>query len=170
MLCKVVSLVNHVPVNAPVKIDVPEFRAKFLQLYYGRYLRPLKDYMVGGLEFIAPLLGKVPWLYNIITDNPISKFIFKYTLGMIDTPRMNSGQLENLQKKLGIPYASHDSLSTLSQAQRQKTVLIVQDAFTSYFDNQVVSDCLELLKRIGFLPQVIPFYPNGKTASCPWFF
>ena len=39
--------------QCPIKVDVPAFRSKFLELYYGRYLRPLRDY-VGRLAR-APL-------------------------------------------------------------------------------------------------------------------
>src|SRR5690625_7739250 len=50
--------------QCPIKVDVPTFRSKFLELYYSRYLRPLKDYVIGSLEFIMPALARVPWLYN----------------------------------------------------------------------------------------------------------
>src|SRR5690606_35957888 len=45
--------------QCPIKVDVPEFRSKFLELYYSRYLRPLKDYFIGGLEFMIPTLARV---------------------------------------------------------------------------------------------------------------
>ena len=44
--------------QCPIKVDVPTFRAKFLELYYGRYLRPSRDYLVGSLETMLPALGK----------------------------------------------------------------------------------------------------------------
>jgi Fe-S oxidoreductase len=34
--------------QCPIKIDVPEFRSRFLQLYHSRYLRPVRDHLVGG--------------------------------------------------------------------------------------------------------------------------
>ena len=46
--------------------------------------------------------------------------------------------------------------------ERGKSVVIVQDAFTSYYDTQVVLDFCELLKRLGFMPWLAPFMPNGK--------
>ncbi|MCS5881159.1 (Fe-S)-binding protein [Klebsiella variicola subsp. variicola] len=32
--------------QCPIKIDVPEFRSRFLQLYHSRYLRPVRDHLV----------------------------------------------------------------------------------------------------------------------------
>ena len=43
--------------QCPIKVDVPGFRAKFLELYYGRYPRPLRDYPVASLERLLPLAG-----------------------------------------------------------------------------------------------------------------
>ena len=37
-----------------------DFRSQFLELYYGRYLRPAKDYVVGSLELMLPYVGGVP--------------------------------------------------------------------------------------------------------------
>ncbi len=36
--------------QCPIKVDVPTFRSKFFELYYGRYLRPARDYVVGSIE------------------------------------------------------------------------------------------------------------------------
>ena len=50
--------------QCPIKVDVPSFRARFIQLYHSRYLRPLKDYIVGNIERSAPVLAKAPGLVN----------------------------------------------------------------------------------------------------------
>lgn len=44
--------------QCPVKIDIPSFRAKFLALYYSRYLRPISDYVVANIELTLPLMAK----------------------------------------------------------------------------------------------------------------
>ena len=36
--------------QCPIKVDVPTFRAKFLELYHGRYLRPARHHAVAALE------------------------------------------------------------------------------------------------------------------------
>jgi hypothetical protein len=41
-----------------------------LEVYHGRYLRPLRDHMVGSLESMLPVLGKMRWLYNLMIDGP----------------------------------------------------------------------------------------------------
>ncbi|MFP1591421.1 FAD-linked oxidase C-terminal domain-containing protein [Escherichia coli] len=46
--------------QCPIKIDVPEFRSRFLQLYHTRYLRPLRDHLVATVESYAPLMARAP--------------------------------------------------------------------------------------------------------------
>ena len=44
--------------QCPIKVDVPTFRARFMQLYHSRYLRGPKDYFVGTVESYAPCWPK----------------------------------------------------------------------------------------------------------------
>ena len=41
--------------QCPIKVDVPAFRSRFLEVYHGRYLRPAKDGLVASLEALASL-------------------------------------------------------------------------------------------------------------------
>ncbi len=41
--------------QCPIKVDVPAFRSRFLEVYHGRYLRPVKDSLVATLERSLPL-------------------------------------------------------------------------------------------------------------------
>ncbi|MCX2842564.1 FAD-binding oxidoreductase [Microbulbifer thermotolerans] len=148
--------------QCPIKVDVPEFRSKFLELYYSRYLRPLKDYVVGGLEFVMPHLAKVPQLYNWPLKLKPVTWLLERGLGLADSPLLARKSLYKTMAELGVPFASAASLEALGPAQRSRAVIIVQDAFTSYFDAEVVGDLLKLLKQLDFVPLVAPFKANGK--------
>ena len=148
--------------QCPVKVDVPEFRSKFLELYYGRYLRPLKDYFIGGLEYMVPTLAKVPKVYNVLIGNRLSSVLLAKVAGMVDSPQLTGISLDAALQNAGIYWATEDNIAQLSDAQRNKAVIVVQDAFTSYFDTQLVIDLLSLLQKLGFTPLLAPFKPNGK--------
>ncbi len=53
-------------------------------------------------------------------------------------------------------------LAGLSEAERGRSVVIVQDAFTSYYETTLVFDLLALVRALGFRPWLAPFRPNGK--------
>ncbi|MFT5721397.1 MAG: FAD/FMN-containing dehydrogenase/Fe-S oxidoreductase [Motiliproteus sp.] len=148
--------------QCPIKVNVPEFRSEFLSLYHGRYLRPLKDYMVGTLEFMIPWLARWPAPYNWLMTNTTSQRLLKKQLGMVDSPQICSPSLKQGLESHGIPWANETSLQALSKERRARAVILVQDAFTSYFETPLVVDCCDLLRRLGFEVLVAPFSPNGK--------
>lgn len=151
--------------QCPIKVDVPEFRSKFLELYYGRYLRPLKDYFIGGLEFMMPALARVPWLYNaMIKPKFMQRFMARF-IGMVDSPKLSGVLLDKATAKMGIRYASLENIAQLSDEQKARAVIVVQDAFTSYFETSFVLDSLALLQKLGFIPLIAPFKPNGKPLQ-----
>jgi Fe-S oxidoreductase len=151
--------------QCPIKVDVPEFRAKFLELYYSRYLRPLKDYFIGGLEFMIPTLAKMPWAYNLMMKPQfMQKFMARF-VGMVDSPLLTGISLHKAAEKLGVNYATLENIAQLTPAEKTKAVILVQDAFTSYFETPLVIDTLKLLQKLGFVPMLAPFKPNGKPLQ-----
>jgi Fe-S oxidoreductase len=151
--------------QCPIKVDVPEFRSKFLELYYSRYLRPLKDYFIGGLEFMIPTLARAPWLYNAMMKPQFMRSLMAKVAGMVDSPLLSGMNLDRELNRLGVSYATLENIAQLTPAQKQKAVILVQDAFTSYFETPVVLDSLKLLQKLGFTPLVAPFKPNGKPLQ-----
>jgi FAD/FMN-containing dehydrogenase/Fe-S oxidoreductase len=151
--------------QCPVGVDVPDFRAKFLALYYQRYSRPIKDYLVANIEKMAPWLAKIAPLHNAVMRLPPVKWLLKETIGYVDAPLLST---PTLAKKVNARFNLHD-LQSLSDAQKAKTVLIVQDPFTSFYDAQVVADFADLVTTLGFTPVLLPFHPNGKPQHVKGF-
>ncbi|MGY0217158.1 D-2-hydroxyglutarate dehydrogenase YdiJ [Endozoicomonadaceae bacterium StTr2] len=149
--------------QCPIKVNVPDFRSRFFELYYSRYLRPVKDYLIGSLEFTTPLLARWPGLYNAVTQSAPGKTLFRKALGMVDNPPLCKHGLKQGLTELGISFADPELLAALSEADKKKSVIIVQDAFTSYFETRLVLDCCELLQRFGFRVFVAPYTANGKA-------
>ncbi|CAJ0557561.1 unnamed protein product, partial [Mesorhabditis spiculigera] len=151
--------------QCPVKVNVPEFRSRFLELYHTRYFRPLKDYLIGSLEFTVPYFARVPWFYNaLMSAKPVSLFLKKYG-GMVDSPLLSNISLAEALKKAKVKIATSETLSSLTDSERKRSVILVQDAFTRYFETQVVSDWIELISKIGYHIYLAPFSPNGKPLQ-----
>ena len=147
--------------QCPIKVDVPTFRAKFLELYHGRYLRPLRDYMVGSLETMLPTLGKIGGLYNLLLGMSPSQFAMRM-IGLVHTPNFSSVSIGQELATRGIAIAAPQALASLSAEERARSVVLVQDAFTSWYEPQIVLAVLDLMQTMGFKPFVAPFRPNGK--------
>ncbi|MBB3143544.1 FAD-binding and (Fe-S)-binding domain-containing protein [Halomonas organivorans] len=155
--------------QCPVKVNVPTFRSQFLEVYHGRYLRPPRDYLIGGLEFMVPTLARVAPLYNAALDNRWVSRLLAGPVGMVDSPRLSRARLDQQLKAWGVPEATPTSLGRLTEAQRANSVVLVQDAFTSHFESKLVMDVVELLERLDVRVFVAPFAPNGKPLHVQGF-
>jgi FAD/FMN-containing dehydrogenase/Fe-S oxidoreductase len=147
--------------QCPIKVDVPAFRSRFLQAYYGRYLRPVKDHLVASLEAVLPWAARAPRLVNAVTHSRLGRGAAR-ALGLVALPELDAVDLRAVLARSGVQVATPAALGALPEAERRKTVVVVQDAFTTHYDSAVVLDFLELLQRLGFKPWLAPFRPNGK--------
>ncbi|HEY6529393.1 MAG TPA: FAD-binding and (Fe-S)-binding domain-containing protein [Cellvibrionaceae bacterium] len=148
--------------QCPIKVDVPEFRSKFLALYHLRYPRPLKDYLVASLEFVLPWVARVPKLYNGFMGAAPVKHVLSRYIGFEDSPKLSGLNLVQILEQQGVPLATPEVLASLSPEQKGRSLVLVQDAFTSFFETQVVIDCALLLQKLGFNPLLAPYQANGK--------
>ncbi|MEM8207451.1 D-2-hydroxyglutarate dehydrogenase YdiJ [Morganella morganii] len=157
--------------QCPIKIDVPEFRARFLALYHGRYLRPLRDHLVANVEAGAPLMAKAPKVFNFFLKQPWVQKLSEKTVGMTDLPLLSSPSLKQQLAGSNAVSVTLEMLESMSEEQRRagRYLFIVQDPFTSYFDAKVVADFAALTEKLGFQPVLLPFSPNGKAQHIKGF-
>ena len=148
--------------QCPIQVDVPAFRARFMHLYHGRYLRPLKDYFVAYVEQYAPLMGKLPRFFNFFMKMKLTAVLTEKFVGMVDIPLLSFPTLKSSLQKQDITEFDLHKLQALSAAERESYVLVVQDPFTTYYDADVVRDLMLTIKKLGFKPVLLPFKPNGK--------
>ncbi|WP_029592589.1 D-2-hydroxyglutarate dehydrogenase YdiJ [Siccibacter turicensis] len=155
--------------QCPIKIDVPEFRSRFLQLYHTRYLRPMRDHVVATVENYAPLMARAPKTFNFFLRQPWVQRLSEKHIGMVDLPLLSTPTLQ--QQIVGHAWANTtlEQLEALSADDKARTVLVVQDPFTSYYDAQVVVDFVRLAEKLGYHPVVLPFSPNGKAQHIKGF-
>ncbi|MCW8329683.1 FAD-binding oxidoreductase [Photobacterium sp. SDRW27] len=155
--------------QCPIKVDVPSFRSRFMNLYYSRYQRPAKDYLVAYVESYLPLMAKAPATFNAFMRPSWSQKLTEKTIGYVDMPSLS---VPTLMEGLDGHHATRFDLKwlqALSERERQDYVLIVQDPFTSFYDAEVVRDFVYLIEKLGKKPMLLPFKPNGKAQHVKGF-
>ena len=155
--------------QCPVNVDVPEFRSKFLELYHSRYFHPIKDYLVGSTESLGRLFSQMPFLINKFLSLSFCRELFKNQIGLIDFPLYSPESVRKRLLKNDQAVFNLDDLYTLSAEESKKSVILLQDAFTSFYESQVVVEFYQLLKKLGFSVYVAPFHPNGKPLHIKGF-
>ncbi|WP_159567502.1 D-2-hydroxyglutarate dehydrogenase YdiJ [Budvicia diplopodorum] len=155
--------------QCPIKIDVPAFRSRFLQLYHSRYLRPARDYLVASVEHYAPVMAKAPKVFNFFIRQTWVQSLGAKSIGMVNLPLLSSPTLKQQLQGHKSCSMTLEQLENLAPDARQNYVLIVQDPFTSYYDAKVVADFVLLVERLGMIAVVLPFSPNGKAQHIKGF-
>jgi FAD/FMN-containing dehydrogenase/Fe-S oxidoreductase len=153
--------------QCPVRVDVPDFRAQFLELYHRRYARPLGDYFTAWLERILPLVGGLPRMMNALIDNALGRWMTERIIGIADAPRLNPKTAAARLAEHGIPISGLPELQRLQKSGR--IVVVLQDAFTTFYEPGVLEDSCLLLRALGFEPHVLPYFENGKALHIKGF-
>ncbi len=150
--------------QCPVKVNVPEFRSRFLELYHSRYLRPLKDYLIGSLEYTIPYIARVPRLYNFVMGARPVRFILEHVAGMVDTPLLSMTDFDAVCRRWGVEIATPELLLTLEKEQRARSVIRPR-----CFYPLLRNPCAIGLDRTGlkaWLPSLhCPFRAQWQTTS-----
>jgi FAD/FMN-containing dehydrogenase/Fe-S oxidoreductase len=153
--------------QCPVRVDVPDFRAQFLELYHRRYARPLGDYFTALLERMLPLLAAAPRLTNALMGSPLGRWLTRRLAGIADAPLLDPLPAAARLARRGVPVSRLEDLQRLPPDAR--VVVVVQDAFTTFYEAGVLEAACLLLRALGFEPHVLPYFENGKALHIKGF-
>ena len=152
--------------QCPIKVDIPELKSKFLSLYYQRYLRPLSDYLAIGIEKVAQDQSSMAEFFNGLLGLPFVRSVVKNVAGIVDPPNYSEVPL---QSELAARGALIDWEAALFDYDKQKTVILVQDAFTSFYEAHILLKLHDFLQKQGIKLLVLPFAENGKALHVKGF-
>ena len=149
--------------GCPIKVDVPGFRAKFLELYHGRYARPVRDHLVAAAEWLLPRAraacprsttrpseagsGRRPSVASGLVDSPAVSGhrprVGAPAARLVDRP---SGDPEGPRPGRAGALGRRGAGRLLRRSPRHNWVL----------------DVIDLMTELGARPWLAPFRPNGK--------
>jgi FAD/FMN-containing dehydrogenase/Fe-S oxidoreductase len=155
--------------QCPIHVDIPSLKAQFLELYHTRYLRHWRDYFVGNIEILASWQSQAPVLVNFLTQNSVTRWLVQKFVRMVDPPAVSTLTVTQGLKQRQAPVFDLDRLLTLSESERDNSVILLQDAFTSFYESQIVLDTYDFLCKLGYTVYVPPFFPNGKPLQVKGF-
>jgi Fe-S oxidoreductase len=130
----------------PIHVNIPDMKSDFLDGYYARRGRPLRDYLIGAAESLSAVLSCLPFSLPMPDMG-----------GLVDLPRAARPSLRTLMKRHGFRHAT-----ALRVKKAARPVLIVQDAYTSFYEPRIVLSVLQFFKALGFDPLLLPFKDSGK--------
>jgi hypothetical protein len=78
------------------------------------------------------------------------RFVLEHVAGMVDSPLLSMTDFDAVCRRWNVEIATTKLLSMLGENQRARSVILVQDASTRYFETPVLSDWIELISRLGY--------------------
>jgi FAD/FMN-containing dehydrogenase/Fe-S oxidoreductase len=153
--------------QCPIKVDVPDFRAEFLELYHRRYARPLGDYLTAALERLLPLLACIPRLANLLMFSALGRFFTARLAGIVDAPKLDPDTAARRLREHAIPMSDLAALRRLPKD--APAVIVLQDTFTTFYEPKVLEASCLLLRKLGYQPHVLPYFENGKALHIKGF-
>lgn len=137
--------------SCPVKVNIPQMKAKFLAQYYQSHRRPSRDHLLASLETHYTIPLRWPRLSQFFFQNSIAKFILKHCFQLTNLPKYHSPSFLQLKKQFNIK----DS--------RTPTIAILMDITSLLYQPNILIDTYQLLEKLGLQPTFLPFIPSGKA-------
>ena len=142
----------------PVKVDVPTMKSRFGERYYTTRARPLRHRLLAHMEGMLAPGRAAPAVVNLFLKSAPVARLLETVAGFVDLPRFAPARRSRLPA-----LADHGSLQHASEAERQRTVILVEDTFTSTFEGGLLEAATELLCALGYQVRRLPARPNGKA-------
>jgi FAD/FMN-containing dehydrogenase/Fe-S oxidoreductase len=155
--------------QCPIRVDIPELRSEFLSHYHMRYRRPLKDHLVAGLEGMLTVLGRWPRFGNWFMGQRWFRAALARWGGIVDPPLLSEQRLDLALTARGATQFDLKELRKLEGEEKERTVLVAQDAFTTFYETNVALAVYDVLKRLGLNVVFLPFRQNGKSMHIKGF-
>ncbi len=151
--------------QCPIKVDIPDMRARFLERYHTRYRRPLKDYLIRYSEEAGRMASRAPRLSGLLQS-----LLPVRLLGLSDLPTPSAPSFSHMVKGMeGIRFVDAKTSPEVMPETDGPAVMLVQDAYTSFYDASVVRDIALLLSHLGMQVNVAAFNTNGKARHVKGF-
>ncbi len=150
--------------QCPLNVDVPDFKAKFLVHYHQRYPRHLRDYFIAKGESIAKLQARFPRFFNWLGQRKLLRLALKSFVKIIDPPEVNL-----LQHKRDLSEFELNNIPTNVAELKPNPLILLQDAFTSFYEKNILIACFDFFSALGFSVYIAPYFPNGKPLHVTGF-
>jgi Fe-S oxidoreductase len=106
-----------------------------------------------------------PKVSNFLSQNQLAKFLTKKIIGLTDLPYVSKKAFSTLPQ--GVEWFEYDKIKDLDE--NSKSVILLQDAFTSFFDSDSVEYTCNLMVSLGYKVYVVKFFKNGKAQHVKGF-
>jgi Fe-S oxidoreductase len=149
--------------ECPLKSELPHLKDCFVEAYHQARDPSPADGIVAGFEIAMPWIAVAPSVAREVLETRLTQWLFRVALGVTGLPRIVSRPLPALLRERGVSVVSPAQMSQLPRARLERSVVLVQDVFTSFFEPGVALAAFDLIRVLGYHPLVLQYYPTGRA-------
>ncbi|MBU6429025.1 MAG: FAD-binding oxidoreductase, partial [Cyanobacteria bacterium REEB65] len=132
--------------ECPVHVDMATYKAEFYAHHYAGRLRPRHMYAFGCIPWWSRVAGRVPRLFNSLTQTPGLAEIAKWAAGVHRSRRLPALAPEPFHRW----FARRRPLARQAHGATRGKVLLWADTFNNYFMPHTAQAAVEVLEAAGF--------------------
>ncbi|MFB4203933.1 FAD-binding and (Fe-S)-binding domain-containing protein [Arhodomonas sp. KWT2] len=152
--------------QCPIHVNIPEMRSRFLEAYHRDHRRPARDYLLGAMEHLMPLMAAVPRLTNGVLHGAAGRALAG-RLGLQALPRLPGRRSRPRIEGVHWPRRQGEALAALAAG--GPAVALLADAFSRYLDPRVLEAAVRVIAASGHRVVVLPYVPSGKALHVQGF-
>ncbi|MEN6521025.1 MAG: FAD-binding and (Fe-S)-binding domain-containing protein [Armatimonadota bacterium] len=137
--------------ECPIGVDMAKYKAEYLAQYYDIHGIPAKTRAYGCIDSLAAMGSIAPWLANWMTSGPFEGLI-KRIAGVHPDRKLPTLARRSFRKEFSRNHVKRTD---------KPHVILLDDAFNSYFKPETLMAGVEVLERAGF-DVILP----PKPVSC----
>ena len=139
--------------ECPANVDMARIKIEYLQQYIKTHGTPLRAHVIRLYEWLSKTGSKIPGVANLLLDS----HFFKSLLGYDSRRRMPLLQNQTLSHWFA-QHAVHENSG------KQGTVILLNNAFSEYYDVKVGIAAVEFLEYCGYQVQLSPCFHSLRTV------
>jgi len=127
--------------NCPQKVDIPEYKSRFLDAWYARHERPLEHLFSRYFESLTGVGSRLPRLANLLLQNRLGGVLLARLSGLQGLPPFSIESWQGFEV-LSAPKARDMELDANS-------VILLRENYMNAFDRKVLLSSARVLQRLG---------------------
>lgn len=135
--------------ECPSGVDMPKLKYEFMNQYYKRHRRPLRDYLFGYFHVAAKWLSPVAPLANFFMGMDWSRKLLARALGIAE--------------QRPFPRFAKSRFNPDLQTGRSKSVIFLSDVFSHYIEPEVEEAAIFILNKLGCDVKILPVIGAGAS-------
>jgi FAD/FMN-containing dehydrogenase/Fe-S oxidoreductase len=130
---------NACATQCPVQVTIPIMKSRFLNHYYKKYKRPLRDYVIGYSEHLACWQRQWPFIFRCL--NLVKKWGLHW-LGLDNSPPLSNPSLASYLEKTSQDLPVND--------EEKPTIVLLCDQLTASYDAEVIVSLSQCIRALGY--------------------